>query len=228
MVAGIRNLDEQWPKTMADQVVAQGFPMSWDYLPHAWYHVLSLTKVVSSRMKQGRWDVALNRLVGIAGVKEQVGAIRTCMAKFNQKQAEQGSIVEDTCLHSLFLGNPGTEKTTCMYTFWAISSSKRGWRNSLKFLGAIWLEKLQGQNSEDAWDFERNYTRESSFVLQFKWWFGKEAFRWGITQNLWRITAVSHHYLCWCKKMHDFLHSSLKSGSPTHFDLNYNPDEILR
>ncbi len=138
----IRNLDEQLTKTMADRVVAQGSDDIETILNSDIDAVLNQGKYQAGADKEEDGMAALNRLVGIAKVKEQVEQF-VAMAEFNQKRAEQGGIVEDTTLHSLFLGNPRYRKDHRGPHFWAISFSKKGLssrRNSSKYRGAIWLE----------------------------------------------------------------------------------------
>lgn len=53
----------------------------------------------------------LNQLIGIESVKEEVTEF-IALAEMNKKRADQGLASTPMTLHSLFLGNPGTGKTT--------------------------------------------------------------------------------------------------------------------
>lgn len=54
---------------------------------------------------------AIMTLTGLATVKDQIQAF-TRMVQFNQLRAERGFKSTDVTMHSMFLGNPGTGKTT--------------------------------------------------------------------------------------------------------------------
>jgi len=85
----IRNLDEQLTKTMADRVVAQGSDDIETILNIDIDAVLNQGKYQVGVDKEEDGMAALNRLVGIGKVKEQVEQF-VAMAEFNQKRAEQG------------------------------------------------------------------------------------------------------------------------------------------
>ena len=80
---------------MADRVVAQGSDDIETILNSDIDAVLNQGKYQAGADKEEDGMAALNRLVGIAKVKEQVEQF-VAMAEFNQKRAEQGGIVEDT------------------------------------------------------------------------------------------------------------------------------------
>ena len=79
----IRNLDEQLTKTMADRVVAQGSDDIETILNSDIDAVLNQGKYQAGADKEEDGMAALNRLVGIAKVKEQVEQF-VAMAEFNQ------------------------------------------------------------------------------------------------------------------------------------------------
>ncbi len=107
----IRNFNEKLLKSFADRAMNEGEEDLQtiqnvdidDVLAQSKYK--NLGKMGESAMER------LDKLIGIHKVKEQVKQF-VALAEFNQKREEQGKETGDFTLHSLFLGNPGTGKTT--------------------------------------------------------------------------------------------------------------------
>lgn len=73
--------------------------------------VLNIGKYEPSANNARDYLADLENMVGILSVKEKVKEF-IAMAEFNKKRVEQGQSVSEFALHSKFLGNPGTGKTT--------------------------------------------------------------------------------------------------------------------
>lgn len=106
----IRNFNEQLLKTMASRATEEGSS-----------DVTTIKNIdidlISNKNKGSHTDkkkdalVELNQLIGIKKVKKQVQEFID-LAELNQKRAQQGQNTGEFSLHTLYLGNPGTGKTT--------------------------------------------------------------------------------------------------------------------
>ncbi len=95
-----------------------------------------LSKYQAGADKEEDGMAALNRLVGIAKVKEQVEQF-VAMAEFNQKSLNNGIVEHDSRTLFLELGIGRPPRLRILNILFQRGLSSR--RNSSKFRGAIWL-----------------------------------------------------------------------------------------
>ena len=234
----IRNLDEQLTKTLADRVVAQGSDDIETILNIDIDAVLNQGKYQEGADKEEDGMAALNRLIGIPKVKEQVEQF-VVMAEFNQKRAEQGGIVEDTTLHSLFLGNPGTGKTTVARILGNILFQK-GVIKQKKFIEASRSDLVGGYQGHTALKTRELLESALGGVLfideayalykDSNDSFGKEALDEILKFMEDHRRDIVIVFAGYTKEMYEFLqvNSGLQSRIPTTFDFeDYTPDEIV-
>ena len=234
----IRNLDEQLTKTLADRVVAQGSDDIETILNIDIDAVLNQGKYQEGADKEEDGMAALNRLIGIPKVKEQVEQF-VVMAEFNQKRAEQGGIVEDTTLHSLFLGNPGTGKTTVARILGNILFQK-GVIKQKKFIEASRSDLVGGYQGHTALKTRELLESALGGVLfideayalykDSNDSFGKEALDEILKFMEDHRRDIVIVFAAYTKEMYEFLqvNSGLQSRIPTTFDFeDYTPDEIV-
>ena len=235
----IRNLNEKLVKTFATRVNEQDSEDIETIMNVDIDTVFEEDKYKAGVDGQEDAMVTLDNLIGISKVKEQVKQFID-MAEFNKKRAEQGGTVDDTTLHSLFLGNPGTGKTTVARIVGSILYQK-GVISQNKFIEVSRSDLVGGYIGHTAIKtkevlesalggvlfIDEAYTLSSGGANDF----GKEAIDEILKFMEDHRRDIVIIFAGYTKEMAEFLetNSGLRSRIPTTFDFeDYTPEEIVQ
>ena len=181
----------------------------------------------------------LEKMIGIDNVKEQVNRFIS-LAELNERREKQGKINNDFTLHSLFLGNPGTGKTTVARIIGEVLYQK-GIIAQKKFIEVSRSDLVAGYVGQTALKTREVLESALGGVL-----FIDEAYSLNSdSQNDFGMEAIDeilkfmedHRkdmviiFAGYTKEMTDFLkkNSGLESRIPHTFDFaDYTPDEIVQ